>query len=150
MPLRANPGLCPGPTPADVANLIVAPDERCRTTAPDVLADHLAELRRVVYDPGVGEVAVPLLNALTASLVSDSLVFRYDSQSGPDGVRGEEHLLGVLVLVRRGAHLCWAPGGGAACVREMRTYANHLGLYAEQISRGDLGADANGCLRRPG
>src|SRR5260221_4142564 len=30
------------------------------------------------------------LDALTASLVSDSLVYRYDPQASPDGLRGEE------------------------------------------------------------
>jgi GH15 family glucan-1,4-alpha-glucosidase len=76
------------------------------------------------------------LDALTASLVSDSLVYRYDPQASPDGVRGEEGTFSacsfwyVEALTRAGrleeARLAF---------EKMLTYANHLGLYAEQISR---------------
>jgi GH15 family glucan-1,4-alpha-glucosidase len=76
------------------------------------------------------------LDALTASLVSDSLVYRYDPQTSPDGVRGEEGTFSacsfwyVEALTRAGrleeARLAF---------EKMLTYANHLGLYAEQISR---------------
>jgi len=76
------------------------------------------------------------LDALTASLVSDSLVYRYDPQESPDGVRGEEGTFSacsfwyVEALTRAGrleeARLAF---------EKMLTYANHLGLYAEQISR---------------
>jgi GH15 family glucan-1,4-alpha-glucosidase len=76
------------------------------------------------------------LDALTASLVSDSLVYRYDPQASPDGVRGEEGTFSacsfwyVEALTRAGrldeARLAF---------EKMLTYANHLGLYAEQVSR---------------
>jgi GH15 family glucan-1,4-alpha-glucosidase len=76
------------------------------------------------------------LDALTASLVSDSLVYRYDPRASPDGVRGEEGTFSacsfwyVEALTRAGrldeARLAF---------EKMLTYANHLGLYAEQISR---------------
>ena len=76
------------------------------------------------------------LDALTASLVSDSLVYRYDPQDSPDGVRGAEATFSVCsfwyveALTRAGrleeARLAF---------EKMLTYANHLGLYAEQISR---------------
>jgi GH15 family glucan-1,4-alpha-glucosidase len=48
------------------------------------------------------------LGALTASLVSDSLVYRYDLRASPEG-RG------------------WA-------FEKMLPHANHVGVYAEQIS----------------
>jgi GH15 family glucan-1,4-alpha-glucosidase len=51
--------------------------------------------------------------------VSDSLVYRYNPRASPDGVRGAE-------------------GTFSACsfwYVQALTYANHLGLYAEQISR---------------
>ena len=54
----------------------------------------------------------------TASLVSDSLVYRYDPRLARTGSRRGRHLLGVLVLVRRGARPRRPPGGGAAGVRE--------------------------------
>jgi GH15 family glucan-1,4-alpha-glucosidase len=76
------------------------------------------------------------LDALIATLVSDSLVYRYDPQASPDGVRGEEGTFSacsfwyVEALTRAGrldeARLAF---------EKMLTYANHLGLYAEQISR---------------
>jgi GH15 family glucan-1,4-alpha-glucosidase len=76
------------------------------------------------------------LDALTATLVSDSLVYRYDPQASPDGVRGQEGTFSacsfwyVEALTRAGrleeARLAF---------EKMLTYANHLGLYAEQISR---------------
>src|SRR5258708_40351761 len=75
------------------------------------------------------------LDALTASLVSDSLVYRYDPQASPDGLRGEEGTFTacsfwyVEALTRAGrldeARLAF---------EKMLTYANHLGMYAEQIS----------------
>jgi GH15 family glucan-1,4-alpha-glucosidase len=76
------------------------------------------------------------LDALTATLVSDSLVYRYDPLASPDGLRGEEGTFSacsfwyVEALTRAGrleeARLAF---------EKMLTYANHLGLYAEQISR---------------
>jgi GH15 family glucan-1,4-alpha-glucosidase len=76
------------------------------------------------------------LDALTARLVSDSLVYRYDPQASPDGVRGGEGTFSacsfwyVEALARAGrleeARLAF---------EKMLTYANHLGLYAEEISR---------------
>jgi GH15 family glucan-1,4-alpha-glucosidase len=75
------------------------------------------------------------LDALTGSLVSDSLVYRYDPRASPDGVRGEEGTFSacsfwyVEALTRAGrleeARLAF---------EKMLTYGNHLGLYAEQIS----------------
>jgi GH15 family glucan-1,4-alpha-glucosidase len=76
------------------------------------------------------------LDALTANLVSDSLVYRYDPHASPDGVRGEEGTFSacsfwyVEALTRAGrleeARLAF---------EKMLTHANHVGLYAEQISR---------------
>jgi GH15 family glucan-1,4-alpha-glucosidase len=75
------------------------------------------------------------LDALTAELVSDSLVYRYDTKASPDGLRGEEGTFSlcsfwyVEALTRAGrldeARLAF---------EKMLTYANHLGLYAEEIS----------------
>ncbi|HYZ56609.1 MAG TPA: glycoside hydrolase family 15 protein [Streptosporangiaceae bacterium] len=74
------------------------------------------------------------LDALTAELVSDSLVYRYDPQASPDGLRGDEGTFSICsfwyveALTRAGrleeARLAF---------EKMLTYANHLGLYAEQI-----------------
>ncbi|GLW62672.1 glucoamylase [Actinomadura rubrobrunea] len=76
------------------------------------------------------------LDALTADLVSDSLVYRYDPQASPDGLRGEEGTFSICsfwyveALVRAGR-----VDEARLAFEKMLTYANHLGLYAEQISR---------------
>ncbi|MBF9069855.1 glycoside hydrolase family 15 protein [Streptacidiphilus fuscans] len=76
------------------------------------------------------------LDALTATLVSDSLVYRYDPEASPDGVRGAEGTFSICsfwyveALTRAGrleeARLAF---------EKMLTYANHVGLYAEEIGR---------------
>ena len=74
------------------------------------------------------------LDAITAELVSDSLVYRYDADAAPDGLAGEEATFSlcsfwwVEALARAGrldeARLAF---------EKMLTYANHLGLYSEEI-----------------
>jgi GH15 family glucan-1,4-alpha-glucosidase len=65
-------------------------------------------------------------------LVSDSLVYRYNVEASPDGLRGEEGSACTFWYVEalaRAGHLV------EACLvfEKMLTYSNHLGLYAEQI-----------------
>ncbi len=80
------------------------------------------------------------LDAISADLVSDSLVYRYDVDESPDGLEGEEGTFTmcsfwwVEALARAGrldeARLAF---------EKMLTYANHLGLYSEEIGpTGDL------------
>jgi GH15 family glucan-1,4-alpha-glucosidase len=76
------------------------------------------------------------LDALTADLVSDSLVYRYDPQASPDGLRGDEGTFSIcsfwyVEALTRAGRLDEA----RLAFEKMLTYANHLGLYAEQISR---------------
>jgi GH15 family glucan-1,4-alpha-glucosidase len=76
------------------------------------------------------------LDALTADLVSDSLVYRYDPEASPDGLRGEEGTFSIcsfwyVEALSRAGRLDEA----RLAFEKMLTYANHLGLYAEQISR---------------
>ncbi|MGW4897095.1 glycoside hydrolase family 15 protein [Kitasatospora sp. NPDC004240] len=76
------------------------------------------------------------LDALTTDLVSDSLVYRYDPGASPDGLHGSEGTFSICsfwyveALTRAGrledARLAF---------EKMLTYANHLGLYAEEIGR---------------
>ena len=76
------------------------------------------------------------LDALGESLVSDSLVFRYDPQASPDGLRGEEGTFSICsfwyveALSRAGL-----VDEARLAFEKMLTYANHLGLYAEEIGR---------------
>ena len=76
------------------------------------------------------------LDALTASLVSDSLVYRYDPQASPDGLRGEEGTFSACSFwyVEALTHAGRLEEARVA-FEKMLTYANHLGLYAEQIGR---------------
>ncbi|MFE2729366.1 glycoside hydrolase family 15 protein [Kitasatospora sp. NPDC059327] len=74
------------------------------------------------------------LDALTTDLVSDSLVYRYDPAASPDGLRGAEGTFSICsfwyveALARAGrleeARLAF---------EKMLTYANHVGLFAEEI-----------------
>ncbi|MFJ6630084.1 glycoside hydrolase family 15 protein [Streptomyces sp. NPDC091376] len=74
------------------------------------------------------------LDALGDELVSDSLVYRYDPQASPDGLRGEEGTFSICsfwyveALARAGR-----PDEARLAFEKMLTYANHLGLYAEEI-----------------
>ncbi|OHV35316.1 MULTISPECIES: glycoside hydrolase family 15 protein [Pseudofrankia] len=76
------------------------------------------------------------LDALGEELVSDSLVYRYDPAASPDGVRGEEGTFSIcsfwyVEALTRAGRLDEA----RLAFEKMLTYANHVGLYAEQISR---------------
>src|SRR5205823_7261797 len=62
---------------------------------------------------------ISTLDAITAELVSDSLVYRYNVDASPDGLAGEEgDLLDVLLLVGGGARPGRAARRGAAGLRE--------------------------------
>ncbi|MFF7790792.1 glycoside hydrolase family 15 protein [Streptomyces sp. NPDC007991] len=75
------------------------------------------------------------LDALTEELVSDSLVYRYDPQSSPDGLRGDEGTFSICSFwyVEAMVHAGRIEEARLA-FEKMLTYANHLGLYAEEIS----------------
>ncbi|MGW4091578.1 glycoside hydrolase family 15 protein [Nocardia sp. NPDC004750] len=74
------------------------------------------------------------LDAMDKELVSDSLVYRYDPEASPDGLRGVEgtfnlcSFLYVEALARAG-RLTQA----RYAFDKMLTYANHVGLFAEEI-----------------
>jgi GH15 family glucan-1,4-alpha-glucosidase len=76
------------------------------------------------------------LDAISRELVSDSLVYRYDPTASPDGLRGDEGTFSmctfwyVEALARAGR-----VDEARVVFEKMLTYANHLGLYAEQIGR---------------
>ncbi|MGP8304429.1 glycoside hydrolase family 15 protein [Streptomyces inhibens] len=74
------------------------------------------------------------LDVLGEDLVSDSLVYRYDPRSSPDGLRGEEGTFSICsfwyveALSRAGR-----VDEARLAFEKMLTYGNHLGLYAEEI-----------------
>ena len=74
------------------------------------------------------------LDAITESLVTDSLVFRYDYRGSPDGIDEGEGTFSIcsfwyVEALTRAGRL----EDARLVLEKMFTYANHLGLYAEQI-----------------
>ncbi|WP_278262126.1 glycoside hydrolase family 15 protein [Nocardia sp. AG03] len=74
------------------------------------------------------------MDAMERELVSDSLVYRYDPEASPDGLRGTEgtfnmcSFLYVEALARAGR-----VQQARYAFEKMLTYANHVGLFAEEI-----------------
>ncbi len=77
---------------------------------------------------------VSTLDAMNSTLVSDSLVFRYDPKASPDGLQGSEGTFSICTFWFVSA---LARSGRTAEARltfeKMLTYANHLGLFSEEI-----------------
>jgi GH15 family glucan-1,4-alpha-glucosidase len=75
------------------------------------------------------------LDAMERELVTDSLVYRYDPEASPDGLRGSE---GTFSLCTFRYVDSLARAGQIEKARntfeKMLTYANHLGLYSEEIA----------------
>ncbi|WP_030271594.1 glycoside hydrolase family 15 protein [Streptomyces sp. NRRL B-24484] len=74
------------------------------------------------------------LDAMDRKLVSDSLVYRYDPAASPDGLRGSEGTFSLCTFLYVDA---LARAGRLRQARyafeKMLTYANHVGLFAEEI-----------------
>jgi GH15 family glucan-1,4-alpha-glucosidase len=74
------------------------------------------------------------LEAMDRELVSDSLVYRYNPSTSPDGLPGSEGTFSLCTFWYVDALAKSGRLGEAALVFEkMQTYANHLGLYSEEI-----------------
>ena len=77
---------------------------------------------------------VSTLDAIGGELVSDSLVYRYDPVASPDGLAGDEGTFSmcsfwwVEALARAGRL-----DDARLAFEKMLTYANHVGLYSEEI-----------------
>ncbi|MFJ8944771.1 glycoside hydrolase family 15 protein [Streptomyces sp. NPDC102395] len=90
--------------------------------------------------PSVGFIAprdktwLSTLDAMDRKLVSDSLVYRYDPAASPDGLRGSEGTFSLCTFLYVDA---LARAGRLNQARytfeKMQTYANHVGLFAEEI-----------------
>jgi GH15 family glucan-1,4-alpha-glucosidase len=74
------------------------------------------------------------LRAIEMDLVDDSLVYRYNAAQAPDGLRGRE---GTFNICSFWFVECLSRAGDLEKARlffeKMLGYANHLGLYAEQL-----------------
>jgi len=74
------------------------------------------------------------LDAIDAELVSDSLVYRYDPAASPDGLVGSEGTFSLCTFSYVDALARAGRTEQARLVFEkMMTYANHVGLYSEEI-----------------
>ena len=76
------------------------------------------------------------LDAMDGELVSDSLVYRYNPSASPDGLRGHEGTFSICTFwyvdaLARSGRLEQA----RLTFEKMLTYANHLGLFAEEIGQ---------------
>jgi GH15 family glucan-1,4-alpha-glucosidase len=74
------------------------------------------------------------LDAMGRELVSDSLVYRYNPAASPDGLKGDEGTFSLCTFwyvdaLARSGRLEEAQ----LVFEKMFTYANHLGLYSEEI-----------------
>jgi GH15 family glucan-1,4-alpha-glucosidase len=74
------------------------------------------------------------LDAISDALVSDTLVHRYNLEASPDGLRGREGTFSIcsfwyVEALTRAGRLDEA----RLAFEKMLTYANHLGLYSEEI-----------------
>ena len=74
------------------------------------------------------------LDATMRELVSDSLVYRYNVDDTDDGLKGDEGTFSICTFWLVEAMTRAGRVGEARLIFEkMLGYANHLGLYAEQI-----------------
>ncbi|MFE6925555.1 glycoside hydrolase family 15 protein [Nocardia sp. NPDC057663] len=102
--------------------------------ATDVLDASLLLMPRMGFLSPTDPMWLSTLDAMDSELVSDSLVYRYDPEASPDGLRGAEgtfnlcSFLYVEALARSG-RLHQA----RYAFDKMLTYANHVGLFAEEI-----------------
>ena len=74
------------------------------------------------------------LDAIESELVSDSLVYRYNVEASPDGLQGDEGTFSIcsfwlVEALSRAGRLDEA----RLAFEKMLTYANHLGLFSEEI-----------------
>ncbi|MGW7409413.1 glycoside hydrolase family 15 protein [Streptomyces sp. NPDC054833] len=74
------------------------------------------------------------MHAMEQELVSDSLVYRYNPEASPDGLRGSEGTFSLCTFLYVDALARQGRLDRARLVLEkMLGYANHLGLYSEEI-----------------
>ena len=104
-------------------------------SATDVLDAALLRMTSVGFISARDPMWTSTLEAMERELVTDSLVYRYDPAASPDGLRGSE---GTFSLCTFAYVDSLARAGQLEKARntfeKMLTYANHLGLYSEEIA----------------
>ncbi|MFD9463055.1 glycoside hydrolase family 15 protein [Streptomyces sp. NPDC060027] len=100
----------------------------------DVLDSALLRMPTVGFITPDDPMWTSTLDAMGRELVTDSLVYRYNPEASPDGLRGSEgtfslcSFMYVDALARAGR-----TDQARLALEKMLTYANHLGLYSEEI-----------------
>jgi GH15 family glucan-1,4-alpha-glucosidase len=101
----------------------------------EVLDSSLLRMPAVGFVSATDPMWASTLRAMDQELVTDSLVYRYDPAASPDGLLGAE---GTFSLCTFGYVDALARSGRLDEARltfeKMLTYANHLGLYSEEIA----------------
>jgi GH15 family glucan-1,4-alpha-glucosidase len=101
----------------------------------NVLDSSLLRMSTVGFVAPTDPMWISTLEAMDQELVTDSLVYRYDPEASPDGLRGSE---GTFSLCTFAYVESLARAGQVDKARitfeKMLTYANHLGLYSEEIA----------------
>jgi GH15 family glucan-1,4-alpha-glucosidase len=100
----------------------------------DVLDASLLRMAQVGFVDREDPKWLSTLDAMDHELVSDSLVYRYNPEASPDGLRGSEGTFSLCTFwyvdaLARAGRLDQA----RLTFEKMLTYANHLGLYSEEI-----------------
>jgi GH15 family glucan-1,4-alpha-glucosidase len=100
----------------------------------DVLDSSLLRMPTVGFVTPTDPMWLSTLRAMDTELVNDSLVYRYDPAASPDGLRGAEGTFSLCTF----AYVNALTGAGRLddarmTFEKMLTYANHVGLYSEEI-----------------
>ncbi|AWW41317.1 glycoside hydrolase family 15 protein [Streptomyces cadmiisoli] len=100
----------------------------------DVLDSSLLRMATVGFITPEDPMWTSTLDAMEQELVSDSLVYRYNPEASPDGLRGSEGTFSLCTFMYVDALARAGRADRARLVFEkMMGYANHLGLYSEEI-----------------
>jgi GH15 family glucan-1,4-alpha-glucosidase len=101
----------------------------------DVLDSSLLRMTSVGFIAPKDPMWISTLDAMERELVTDSLVYRYDPAASPDGLQGAEGTFSLCTFMYVDS---LARAGQLEKARntfeKMLTYANHLGLYSEEIA----------------
>ncbi|MET9576409.1 glycoside hydrolase family 15 protein [Streptomyces sp. DT199] len=101
----------------------------------DVLDSSLLRMPTVGFITPEDPMWASTLDAMEQELVTDSLVYRYDPEASPDGLRGSEGTFSLCTFMYVDALARAGRTDQARLVLEkMLGYANHLGLYSEEIA----------------
>jgi GH15 family glucan-1,4-alpha-glucosidase len=101
----------------------------------DVLDAALLRMPTVGFIDGRDPRWESTLAAMDGELVTDSLVYRYNPEASPDGLRGSEGTFSLCTFayvdsLTRAGRL----EDARTAFEKMLTYANHAGLYSEEIA----------------